>query len=115
MQLRRGKKVAIVEQYSEKWECPEPNRLTNVLALMATLVTTPPSLGPAPGSNLRLTAPIKTWDEAAPLGNGMMGALLWGEGNTIKVSLDRGDVWDLREQGLTVSPAWTYALAPSRR
>jgi len=38
-----------------------------------------------------------------------MGGLLWGEGNMIKVSLDRGDTWDLREQGLTVSPAWTYA------
>ena len=76
---------------------------------MATLAITPSSLGPATESNLRLTAPIKTWDEGAPLGNGMMGGLLWGEGNLIKVSLDRGDVWDLREQGLTVSPAWTYA------
>ncbi|MHB8635540.1 MAG: glycosyl hydrolase family 95 catalytic domain-containing protein [Fimbriimonadaceae bacterium] len=80
-----------------------------MIALLGTLTLTPPSLGPAPTSNLQLSAPIKTWDEAAPLGNGVMGALLWGEGNLIKVSLDRGDIWDLREQGLTVSPAWTYA------
>src|SRR5580698_1176337 len=75
---------------------------------MASLAITPPFLGPSPESNLKLSAPINTWDEAAPLGNGVMGGLLWGEGALIKVSLDRGDVWDLREQGLTVSPAWTY-------
>ena len=46
--------------------------------------------------NLRLTAPIKTWDEAIPLGNGTMGVLLWGEGNTLRLSLDRGDLWDER-------------------
>lgn len=46
--------------------------------------------------NLRLTAPITTWDEAIPLGNGAMGVLLWGEGNTLRLSLDRGDLWDER-------------------
>jgi len=75
---------------------------------MATIASLPTVTGPSPTSNLSLSAPIKTWDEAVPLGNGIMGALLWGEGNQIKVSLDRGDIWDLREQGLTVSPAWTY-------
>ena len=46
--------------------------------------------------NLKLAAPIKTWDEAIPLGNGTMGVLLWGEGNTLRLSLDRGDLWDER-------------------
>ena len=51
-----------------------------------------------PGSelNLRLAAPIKTWDEALPLGNGTMGVLLWGETNRLRLSLDRGDLWDER-------------------
>lgn len=51
-----------------------------------------------PGSelNLRLTAPIKTWDEGIPLGNGTMGVLLWGEGSLLRLSLDRGDLWDER-------------------
>ena len=79
-----------------------------MFALLATLAATQAVVGPAPESNLVLTAPIKTWDEAVPVGNGVMGALLWGEGSTIKLSLDRGDLWDLREQGLTVSSAWTY-------
>ncbi|MFI5380380.1 MAG: ribosomal protein L7/L12, partial [Tepidisphaerales bacterium] len=51
---------------------------------------------PAEEVNLKLAAPIKTWDEAIPLGNGLLGGLLWGEGNTIRLSLDRGDLWDER-------------------
>ena len=43
-----------------------------------------------------LQAPVRTWDEALPLGNGLMGGLLWGENNTIRLSLDRGDLWDER-------------------
>jgi alpha-L-fucosidase 2 len=46
--------------------------------------------------NLKLAAPIQTWDEAVPLGNGTMGVLLWGETNTLRLSLDRGDLWDER-------------------
>jgi alpha-L-fucosidase 2 len=46
--------------------------------------------------NLTLAAPVTTWDEAVPLGNGLLGGLLWGEGNTIRLSLDRGDLWDER-------------------
>ena len=54
---------------------------------------------PKSRDNLVLSAPIKTWDEAIPLGNGLMGGLLWGEGNTIRLSLDRGDLWDERTTG----------------
>ena len=46
--------------------------------------------------NLKLKAPILTWDEAVPLGNGLLGGLLWGEGNVLRLSLDRGDLWDER-------------------
>jgi len=49
-----------------------------------------------PRSTLTLAAPIKRWDEALPLGNGVMGALLWGDGNRLQLSLDRADLWDLR-------------------
>src|SRR5512137_1761931 len=46
--------------------------------------------------NPKLKAPIKTWDEAIPLGNGLLGGLLWGEDYTLRLSLDRGDLWDER-------------------
>ena len=51
---------------------------------------------PADPMKLELVAPIKTWDEAVPLGGGLLGGLLWGEDNTIRLSLDRGDLWDER-------------------
>jgi alpha-L-fucosidase 2 len=59
-----------------------------------------PLRGPANAADdpmrLDLSAPITSWDEAVPLGNGLLGGLLWGEGPTIRLSLDRGDLWDER-------------------
>lgn len=54
---------------------------------------------PESSYNLRLKAPVSTWDEALPLGNGLTGGLLWGEQNIIRLSLDRGDLWDERTHG----------------
>lgn len=36
------------------------------------------------------------WDEAVPLGNGLLGALIWQKGDHLRFSLDRADLWDLR-------------------
>jgi alpha-L-fucosidase 2 len=58
---------------------------------------------PPEAQNLKLTAPIRSWDEALPLGNGLMGGLLWGEGNLVRLSLDRGDLWDERP---SAEPGW---------
>lgn len=77
--------------------------LSALLTLLAgALHAAPPPelpLGPGPAQNLRLTAPVSRWDDALPLGNGLMGGLLWGEGNTLRLSLDRGDLWDERTHG----------------
>ena len=45
---------------------------------------------------LHYTAPATVWDEAMPLGNGLLGALVWGDGRPLRISLDRTDLWDLR-------------------
>ncbi len=45
---------------------------------------------------LHYTTPATVWDEAMPVGNGLLGALLWGDGKPLKISLDRTDLWDLR-------------------
>lgn len=37
-----------------------------------------------------------TWDEAIPLGNGTVGALVWENNGKLRLSLDRADLWDLR-------------------
>lgn len=36
------------------------------------------------------------WDEAIPLGNGMIGNLVWQKEGKLRFSLDRADLWDLR-------------------
>lgn len=37
-----------------------------------------------------------SWDEAIPLGNGTVGALVWQKDSSLRMSLDRVDLWDLR-------------------
>ncbi len=63
---------------------------------------------PQPDHGLYYTAPAATWDEALPLGNGIMGALVWGDGRPLRLSLDRTDLWDLRPVPEFHSPEYTY-------
>ncbi|MBC8873934.1 MAG: glycoside hydrolase N-terminal domain-containing protein [Planctomycetes bacterium] len=61
-----------------------------------------------PTMRMVLDAPIKTWDEAIPLGNGLTGGLLWGEDSTVNLSLDRGDLWDERLPEIYLQEDWNY-------
>lgn len=45
---------------------------------------------------LRMKQMPKQWDEAMPIGNGWLGALIWQHGDKIRLSLDRVDLWDDR-------------------
>ncbi|MBO9634710.1 MAG: glycoside hydrolase N-terminal domain-containing protein, partial [Chitinophagaceae bacterium] len=51
---------------------------------------------PKPGYNLDLKQIPLRWDEALPLGNGWLGALIWQKENKLRISLDRVDLWDDR-------------------
>lgn len=51
---------------------------------------------PNEAHGLHYTEPAQVWDEAFPLGNGILGALVWGDGAPLNISLDRTDLWDLR-------------------
>jgi alpha-L-fucosidase 2 len=75
---------------------------------MTALIALAALAGPASGSDLDLLAPIDRWDEAVPLGNGLTGGLLWGEGRTVRLSVDRGDLWDERPQPETLQPDWNW-------
>lgn len=50
-----------------------------------------------------------TWDEAIPLGNGMIGALVWKKGESLRMSLDRADLWDLRPVAEFSGPEFRFA------
>ncbi len=46
--------------------------------------------------NLHFDSLAKRWDEAIPLGNGWLGALIWEKNSKVRISLDRVDLWDDR-------------------
>lgn len=52
---------------------------------------------------------VTSWDEAIPLGNGMTGALIWGDSRGLRFSLDRGDLWDTTPYPDFDKEEFTYA------
>ncbi|HCU37301.1 MAG TPA: hypothetical protein DGT21_18270 [Armatimonadetes bacterium] len=51
--------------------------------------------GAASHTIVHQVAPTR-WHEGLPLGNGTLGAMLWGDGGPLCLTLDRADLWDLR-------------------
>lgn len=49
-----------------------------------------------PRHNLYFNSMATRWDDGMPLGNGWLGELVWQKGNSIRLSLDRVDLWDDR-------------------
>ncbi len=94
-----------------------PLALAFVFGLFRLLPASPASaqkdeaggLGPAPRHDLVFPSLPPSWDEGLPLGNGMLGELLWRNGRFLRLSLDRADLWDLRPMKNLDAPQWTYA------
>jgi alpha-L-fucosidase 2 len=59
-------------------------------------------------ASLNFTEPSMRWDEGIPLGNGLTGVMLWGDGSPLKLSLDRNDLWDLRPANFYNDPNYSY-------
>jgi len=55
------------------------------------------SAQPKPEYNLQFNHLATRWDEGMPVGNGMMGALVWQKDSMLRLSLDRADLWDERK------------------
>ena len=64
---------------------------------------------PSSEFNLKFTKLAQTWDEAIPLGNGMLGSLVWEKDGKLRFSLDRADLWDLRPMENLDKPEWKYS------
>ncbi len=63
---------------------------------------------PPPEVNLQFAELAKTWDEGIPLGNGMLGALIWEKDGRLRFSLDRADLWDMRPLKNLDKPEWSF-------
>lgn len=57
---------------------------------------------------LHMTRLADRWDEGVPLGNGMLGALIWQKNGRLRISLDRADLWDLRPMRGLDRPEFRY-------
>ncbi len=51
---------------------------------------------PTESSNLTFSSIPERWDRGFPLGNGMIGVLVWQNNGMLRLSVDRADLWDLR-------------------
>lgn len=63
---------------------------------------------PQPHHDLNFKSFSTSWDEAIPLGNGMVGALVWQNQTHLRLSLDRADIWDLRPMKGLHRPEFSY-------
>ncbi|KAA3614247.1 MAG: hypothetical protein DWQ01_00670 [Planctomycetota bacterium] len=86
---------------------------STLLAAALAFWPTPPGLNcqgpPSPEYDLEFDTPVTVWDEALPLGNGLFGALVWGDGHPLRISLDRTDLWDLRPVPQFQTEEYSYA------
>lgn len=49
-----------------------------------------------------------TWDEGMPLGNAVVGALIWEKEGNLRMSLDRVDLWDQRPVDSLSGPNYSF-------
>lgn len=88
---------------------PTPFLFLLLLTLAACRQETPVTdLTPSTGDLHFDQLPI-VWDEGIPLGNGMIGALIWEKEGKLRMSLDRADLWDLRPMENLQTPEWRYS------
>lgn len=83
--------------------------LLSVFILISSAGAFAEASGPQPEHNLRFDSLAERWDEAVPLGNGMVGALIWNEDGVLRFSLDRADLWDNRPVAEYEDPKLNYA------
>lgn len=58
--------------------------------------------------------PAEVWDEGIPLGNGLVGALVWQRAEALRFSLDRADLWDLRPVAEFEGPEFRFGWVRER-
>lgn len=53
--------------------------------------------------------PISRWDEGVPAGNGLLGAIIWGNDREVILSLDQATLWDERLPHAYGDKDWNFA------
>ncbi|UTA67107.1 glycosyl hydrolase family 95 catalytic domain-containing protein [Emticicia sp. 21SJ11W-3] len=83
-------------------------RLSLFIALLCISISTLAQISEN-AIGLQFTQLPKRWDEGLPLGNGLIGELIWQKGNRLRFSLDHAELWDLRPMKDLHTPGFNYA------
>ncbi|GAA3988340.1 glycoside hydrolase family 95 protein [Mucilaginibacter dorajii] len=78
------------------------------LVIICVLLHYIPAFTQASRHDMHFDTLATRWDEAIPLGNGMIGALIWQKANHLRFSLDRADLWDTRPMKGLHRPEFSY-------
>ena len=70
--------------------------MNKTIALLLFTFASITATGQSAQHDLRFNKLASQWDEAVPLGNATLGALIWQKGERLRFSLDRVDIWDMR-------------------
>jgi alpha-L-fucosidase 2 len=79
------------------------------LAIATQAAAQPHDLPALRSSRLVFSQIPRLWDEGLPLGNGMLGELVWEKDGRLRLSLDRADLWDLRSVPELQRPEFSFA------
>lgn len=75
---------------------------------LGVFLTLPAYAQPLPKHDLQFDSLARTWDEGIPLGNGLVGSLVWQKEEKLRLSLDRADIWDMRPMAGLHRPEFSY-------
>ena len=84
------------------------NLLRYSLLWLGVFLTFPTYAQPLPRHDLQFDSLARTWDEGIPLGNGLVGSLVWQKDDKLRLSLDRADIWDMRPMAGLHRPEFSY-------
>jgi len=74
-----------------------PKLTKYLVSILASILVCSQTLAqPNSSHNLKFDNLPSGWDEGIPLGNGMLGALVWQKDGKLRISIDKADLWDLR-------------------
>lgn len=68
-----------------------------------------PCIGHLRKNDLVYERPARVWHDGIPIANGLIGAMIWGDGQPLRFTLDSYDVWERRTVWPGDDPRFTHA------
>ena len=83
-------------------------QFSSLIGLCLLLAGSAACAQPRAEHNLSFSRLPGRWEEGLPLGNGLLGCLVWQKDGRLRLSLDRADLWDTRPMAGLDRPEFNY-------